>query len=163
MIKKLLALALSLVMLLSFVACAANQKESAESAEAKESYLPTQNSEVGIPTDGKWKEANFRENKTFGEGEKKITLYVVVEDFYVEFTVHTDKENLADALLEHKIVEGDENGPYGLYIKKVNGILADYEKDQTYWSFEIQGQAQVHGVSEEILEDGEAFELVLKK
>ena len=163
MTKKILALLFALTMLFSLAACAADKKEEEKSTDAQASYLPAQNSEVGIPEDGAWKNAKYREDKTFGNGAKTITLYVVAEEVYVTFTIKTDKETLAEALIENKIVEGDENGPYGLYINKVNGIAANYEKDKTYWSFELEGQAQVHGVSEEMIEDGEHFELVLRQ
>lgn len=152
---KVLALLFAMLMLVPLVSCKAE--------EEKPKYVTEEHDEFfTIPAEGAWKNATYRENMTFGEGKKTITLRVVADNTYVTFTIHTDKETLAEALLENQIVEG-EDGPYGLYIKKVNGIEADYDKDQHYWSFEIQGQAQVHGVSEAKISGGETFELVYAK
>ncbi len=138
---KILAILLTFILLLNFVSCT---------------------NEVTLTSEDLWANATYREDKTFGSGDKTFTLKVVAGDRYVTFTVNTDKENLAEALLEHKIVEG-EDGAYGLYIKEVNGILADYDVDQSYWSFEIDGEAQMSGVSDTKLCGGESFELVYAK
>ena len=79
-----------------------------------------------------WESATYTQNQTFGEGKTTIEVEVKAEEKSVTFTINTDKENLADALLEHKLVDGDDS-QYGLYIKKVNGILADYDVDKAYW------------------------------
>jgi hypothetical protein len=55
------------------------------------------------------------------------------------FTVYnhnTDAEYLRQALeeIEGLTVEGEESD-YGLYVKTVNGITADYETDGAYWAF----------------------------
>ena len=44
-----------------------------------------------------------------------------------------------------RIITG-EMGPYGMYIKTVNGILADYDVDQTYWAFYINGEYATTGI-----------------
>ena len=151
---KFLAILLTIIAILTLVSCASEQEEPKDPAAT----LSGEN----IPAEGIWEKAAYREDKTFGSGAKTFTLKVVAGDYYVTFTVNTDKDNLADALLEHKIVEG-EDGAYGLYIKKVNGILADYDVDQTYWSFQIGGEAQMTGVSDAKIEGGESFELVRTK
>ena len=46
-------------------------------------------------------------------------------------TINTDKEILRDALEEHNLISG-EQGAYGLYVKVVNGIKADYDEDGGY-------------------------------
>ncbi|MBQ1981914.1 MAG: DUF4430 domain-containing protein [Clostridia bacterium] len=57
-----------------------------------------------------------------GEGEETV------------YEIHTDKTIVGEALLELGLIEG-EDGPYGLYVKAVGGIRADYDKDGTYWAF----------------------------
>ena len=70
-----------------------------------------------------------------GEGATQFTFKVVdKEGNETAFTVNTDKKTVGDALMEHGLIEGDD-GDYGLYVKKVNGITADYETDGTYWAF----------------------------
>ena len=155
-----------LTLLLGLASCAA--KEAEEPAEQPEQKTEAQEkvseaeADSAIPAEGLWKNASYRENKTFGNGSKTVKVLVKAEGKSVEFTVKTDKENLGDALLEHGLVEG-ENSAYGLYVKKVNGITADYDVDQSYWSFEVDGVAQMVGVSGAEIKGGEHFELVYTK
>ena len=157
---KLLVILFALTLLLTLVSCTAEEPKAPTATQTVEETATKAND--GIPADGLWKEATYRENKTFGEGAKTVKVTVKAGDHSVVFTVKTDKDNLGDALLEHKLVEG-EDGAYGLYIKKVNGILADYDVDQTYWSFQIDGVAQMNGVSDAKIQGGESFELVRTK
>ena len=111
---------------------------------------------------GVWEEATYRSDKEFGKGAKTIEVEVKVEDQSVTFTVHTDKETLGDALLEHGIIEG-EAGPYGLYVKKANGMLADYDVNQRYWSFSKNGVDLMTGVDMETIVGGEHYEITYAK
>lgn len=113
-------------------------------------------------TDGLWENALYTEDTSFGDGEKEVSVTVVAGENDVVLTLHSDKDNLGDALLEHGLVEG-EDGPYGLYIKSVNGIVADYDIDKTYWSLSKEGDYMTTGVSETPFEDGDSFELTRLK
>ena len=102
---------------------------------------------------GVWENATYHEDTTFGNGAKTITVEVTAEDQLVTFTVKTDKSTVGEALLEHGLISG-EPGAYGLYIKVVNGITADYDVDQSYWAFYIDGEYALTGVdSTEISEE----------
>lgn len=114
-----------------------------------------------VPAEGKWENATYRSDKTFGEGAITIALEVKVEEQSVTFTVHTDKDNLADALLEHGIVEG-EMSTYGLYVKTVNGITADYDVDASWWNLQKNG-VDTLGASSTKIADGEHYEFVYQK
>ncbi len=109
-----------------------------------------------------WENATYTSDKTFGEGKTAIEVEVKAGGQCVTFTLNTDKENLADALLEHGIIEG-EDGPYGIYIKKVNGILADYDVNKAYWSLCRDGEMLNTGASDTKITDGEHYELVYAK
>ena len=89
--------------------------------------------------DDLWATATYTENTTLGEGTKTITVEVTANEKTVVFTVKTDAETVGAALLEHNLIAGEE-GAYGLYVKTVNGMLADHDVDQTYWSFTISGE-----------------------
>ena len=115
-----------------------------------------------VAAEGLWENATYTSDKAFGEGETTIEVEVKAGDQSITFTVNTDKENLADALLEHKLVEGDDS-QYGLYIKKVNGILADYDVDQSYWSLCKDGEMLMTGASDTKIADGEHYEFVYAK
>lgn len=111
---------------------------------------------------GAWETATYDRDTELGEGAKTVIVKVIAEEQELTFTIHTDKQTLADALLEHKLVDG-EDGPYGLYIKKVNGIVADYDTDQTYWSLSKSGTDMMVGVDGAEIADGEQYELTRKK
>ena len=84
--------------------------------------------------------------KTVGEGATEFNLTVADKDGKeTAFTVKTDKKTVGEALLDAKLIEGEE-GPYGLYIKTVNGITADYDTDGTYWAFYVDGKYATTGV-----------------
>lgn len=115
-----------------------------------------------VDATGRWEEATWRSDKEFGKGEVTVQLEVKAEEQSVTFTVHTDKEMLGDALLEHELIAGDE-GPYGLYVKRVNGMLADYDVDGTYWALYKDGAYATSGVDTTKIADGEHYEFVLSK
>ena len=111
---------------------------------------------------GAWETATYDRNTELGDGAKTVTVKVIADEQELIFTIHTDKTTLGDALLEHKLIDG-EQGPYGLYIKKVNGIVADYDADQTYWNFTKAGELMMVGVDSAEIADGEQYELTRTK
>lgn len=148
-----ITLCLTLILLMFAVSC---QKETPVGASS------TGVSSEIVKTEGLWASATYTEDKSFGEGAKTAYVEVKADDKSITFTLKTDKENLADALLEHKLVEGDDS-QFGLYIKKVNGILADYDINKSYWSLCKDGQALMTGASDTKISDGEHYELVYTK
>lgn len=109
-----------------------------------------------------WDQATYTEDQTFGEGDATITLNVEAEDKNVTFTLHTDKDTVGEALTEHHLIGGEE-GPYGLYVKVVNGIEADYDKNQSFWSFTQNGEVSMTGVDQTEIQDGVAYALIYTK
>ena len=115
-----------------------------------------------VDAEGVWKDALYTSDTTLGNGNKTVSVKVEVGDKSVIFTIKTDKTILGDALLEHGLIEGEE-GAYGLYIKKVNGITADYDVDQSYWGFYKNGEYMMTGVDGTEFADGDRYELVYSK
>ena len=104
--------------------------------------------------------ARYAENITLGKGSKTITVTVTDnEEKNVVFTIKTDAKTVGDALIENELIAGDE-GAYGLYVKVVNGLRADYTKDQAYWAFYINGESAMTGVDMTDLTDGGVYALV---
>lgn len=92
-----------------------------------------------------------------GEGEKEFDFTVVdVEGNETEFEIHTDKEMVGEALEELDLIAGEE-GDYGLYVKTVNGITLDYDKDGKYWAFYINGEYASSGVDVTPITEGESY------
>ena len=94
-------------------------------------------------------------NKTFGftvsgsDGEKKV------------FEVHTDQVTVGDALIEVDLIDG-EQGPYGLYVKTVNGETFDYDKDGKYWAFYVNDEYALTGVESTNIEEGVEYSFRLE-
>ena len=81
-----------------------------------------------------------------GEGATSFDLTVVDGDGNEStFTVNTDETTVGAALLALDFIAGDESD-YGLYVKTVNGITADYDVDGTYWAFYVNGEYATSGV-----------------
>ena len=111
---------------------------------------------------GVWENATYRKDTEFGNGAKTVVVEVKAEDHQVTFTIKTDKDTVGAALLEHGLIAGEE-GAYGLYIKQVNGITADYDVDQTYWSFYINGEYAMTGVDTTEITEGATYQLEYTK
>ena len=92
-----------------------------------------------------------------GKGSKTfdftVTDYDGVES---KFEIHTDKETVGEALMELGLISGDE-GEFGLYVKTVNGITADFDKDGKYWAFYIDGEYALTGVDATTIEEGKTY------
>lgn len=98
-----------------------------------------------------------------GEGKTEFAFRVTDKDGNsTDFIVCTDKTVVGEALLDAKLIEGEE-GQYGLYVKKVNGIVADYDIDQTYWGFLIDGEYAMTGVDQTNIEAGKTYEFKVSK
>lgn len=98
-----------------------------------------------------------------GEGETQFAVIVVDKDGNeTAFEIHTDKEIVGEALLEVDLIAGEE-GPYGLYIKEVNGITADYDVDQTYWAFYVNGEYATSGADTTAIEEGATYSFKVEK
>lgn len=96
----------------------------------------------------------LEEGKNYGLGDKTFGLVVVDGDGNtVGVTVSTDEETVGAALAALSIVAG-EDSEYGLYIKTVNNVTADYDTDGKYWAFYIDDEYALTGVdATEINED----------
>lgn len=103
------------------------------------------------------------ESTILGEGNTVFTFSVTdKEGNETSFEIHTDKETVGDALLELGLIEGDM-GDFGLYVKTVNGITADYDTDQTYWAFYINDEYAMSGVDSTAVTAGEHYAFKVEK
>ncbi|MGN0527217.1 MAG: DUF4430 domain-containing protein [Acutalibacteraceae bacterium] len=98
-----------------------------------------------------------------GKGETKFDLIVTDADGKeTKFVINTDKTTVGEALLDCKLIAGDES-EYGLYVKTVNGVTADYDKDGTYWAFYINGEYALTGVDATDIEENATYEFRIEK
>jgi hypothetical protein len=104
-----------------------------------------------------------KDGDTLGTGETEFPLIIADQDgTEIRITVRTDKTVVGEALQELGLLEGEE-GPYGLYVKVVNGIRADYDKDKVYWAFYINGDYAVSGVDVTEICAGDEYALRVEK
>lgn len=95
------------------------------------------------------------------EGSKAITIEVVDSQGASRmYELKTDAEFLAQAMDEAGGLEYvAEEGPYGLTVSEVNGESAVFEVDGAYWGFFVNGEYCNYGISEQPVEDGDAFRI----
>ena len=107
--------------------------------------------EVNVQTDAQ------ADSNQLGEGSTKFTFTVVdKEGNETQFEIHTDKETVGEALTELELIDGEES-EYGLYVKTVNGITADYDKDGVYWAFYINGEYAQTGIDSTTITEGDSY------
>ncbi|MDO4460051.1 MAG: DUF4430 domain-containing protein [Clostridia bacterium] len=103
------------------------------------------------------------DGKTFGEGAKSFTFEVVdTEGNSQKATIKTDAQTVGDALVENGLVEGEESS-FGLYVKTVNGITLDYDKDHKYWAFYVDGEYAMTGVDGTDITEGSVYKLAAEE
>ncbi len=136
--RKYIALLLALVLALSLCACG---KQAAPG-------------EGGAPV--------VNDGDVIGEGKNSFTLEIVDGDGNkITATINCDDTIVGDALQAYGIIAGEE-AEYGLYIKSVNRITADYEKDGSYWAFYVNGEYAVTGVDMTEIENGATYTLAVE-
>lgn len=101
--------------------------------------------------------------EVLGEGKTTFDFKVVdPEGNEKSFEIRTDKGTVGEALLELGLIEG-EDGDYGLYVKTVNGITVDYDKDGKYWAFYENGQYATKGVDQTPINPDSTYEFRAEK
>ena len=98
-----------------------------------------------------------------GEGATEFTFLAAdLEGNETTFHIHTDKTLVGEALQELGLIEGEE-GDFGLYVKTVNGLTLDYDKDGAYWAFYIDGEYAMSGVDVTEIVPGTTYEMRAEK
>ena len=78
------------------------------------------------------------------------------------FDITTSKATVGEALLDEGLIVG-EDSEFGLYVTSVNGMTADWDNDQTYWAFYIDGEYATTGVDATEVTEGATYSFVLTK
>ena len=117
----------------------------------------------GVKKSGGAYSTNIYKSGTIGKGATEFTLQVVDADKKeTTLKVKTDEKTVGAALLKLEVIAGDDS-EYGLYVKCVNGIVADYNVDQTYWAFYINGEYAMTGVDSTDITAGATYALKVEK
>ena len=177
----LLCMMLTVAMAFSTTGCSGNNKESdaqtetqveadAQTAEESDMQEDAQDAEQIAESEDTQAEEQATEQTdaqtdatVLGEGQTVFTFNVTDADGNeTNFEIHTDKETVGEALLELDLIAG-EDSEYGLYVKTVNGITADYDKDQTYWAFYVNGEYAQTGVDSTNVTAGDTYSFKVEK
>ena len=103
--------------------------------------------------------AVYADGDVVGQGAKQFSLVIADKDGKeIQLEIHTDKDIVGEALLDNQIVAG-EDSQYGLYVKTVNGITADFDADGVYWAFYIDGEYAMTGVDATEITEGAVYSL----
>lgn len=105
----------------------------------------------------------FREKPV--EGSKSITIEVINKaQESTMYEVQTDAEFFQQAMDEAEGLEYvGKDSSYGIMMEEVNGDVADYEADGSWWRVTVNGADCNYGVSEQPVEDGDAFQIIYTK
>ncbi len=99
----------------------------------------------------------YADGSEIGQGETSFTFTVTDgEGNEATYEINTDEETVGEALLALGLIDGEE-GPYGLYVKTVNGITVDFDKDGKYWAFYVDGAYAQTGVDSTIIVEGSTY------
>lgn len=166
-----LCMMLIVAMAFGTVGCNTKKQDAADTTEAvaqettdsKQSESEVQETSDSEQSGTEAQETIEKEVQVLGEGQSKFLFTVVDKDGNeTNFEIHTDKENVGEALLDLELIAG-EDSEYGLFVKEVNGITADYNVDQTYWAFYVDGEYAMSGVDTTVIEEGKAYAFKVEK
>ena len=142
--KSLFTLMLMAILVFGLTACGKNQN-----TPGQPNTSITEQAQTPVIKDsentGLWDNAIYLTDTELGQGSKNLRVEVKAGEKLVIFTIHTDESTVGAALQENNLIAG-EQGSFGLYVKEVNGIIADYDVNQSYWAFFIDGEYATAGV-----------------
>jgi predicted small lipoprotein YifL len=98
-----------------------------------------------------------------GQGDTVFRFEVTDDNEAVTaWNVHTDETTIGTALLGVDLIDGEMTA-FGLYVETINGLTADYSRDQSWWAFFINGEMSMTGVSETEIEADAVYAFVYTK
>ena len=154
--KNVLALLLCVVMLISvaLVAAGCGSTDTTEPSTTTGTTVP----ETSAPeTMAETQPVNTGDVTVLGEGETVFSFTVTdLDGVETVFEIHTDKTTVGEALLELGLIAGDDSD-YGLYVKTVNGLTLDFDKDGKYWAFYENGEYAQTGVDATAITAGASY------
>ncbi len=124
---KTLATLLALLLITAIAGCGADTPAETTAAPTETAAAPAEVTSLG---EGQY---TFTFTATFLDGSAK------------HYKISTDCATVGEALLALGLIEG-EAGQFGLYVKSVCGVVADYNIDQTYWALYTDGEMAMAGV-----------------
>ncbi len=135
--KKTLISAIAIVLSLTFIFCGCTNNGGTETTNSTTEVVSVKPGDDGY--------------------EKSFTFEVVDKDGNKKQTeIMTNRKYVGDVLQELELIKG-EQGDYGIYIKEVDGIVADYDVDGTYWAFYVNDELSMTGADQVEIVDGDVY------
>jgi hypothetical protein len=83
----------------------------------------------------------------------------IIEDNVTMFNVKTTPAMVGTVLLELGIIDG-EVSQFGLMVKTVDGLYADFNETGAYWQFQLDGEFSMTGVDSTEIQEGVTYAFV---
>lgn len=152
------AILLACVLMLSFAACGKDVAETALSGAettASDAVSTEETTARTTETTAPW--------TSVGEGDCSFPFIVTFADGTKQnYVVTTSKASVGEALVDANLIAGDTS-EYGLYVKTVCGVTADYDTDGTYWALYVDGELSSVGVDSVMCADVTVAEFRIAK
>ena len=95
------------------------------------------------------------------EGSKQVTIVIVHKDgTEKKLEYGTDLEYLSELLLEKELVTGYASEEFGFTIESVDGVTADWAKDNAYWALYEGEEYATTSAAGIVLADGGLYKLI---
>lgn len=143
-IKKILAMAMAFVMLLSLAACAPEAND--ETTAAKNETIQAGDETTAASEDTTAALCNIKVTIVHKDGTEKVLEYSTSEAY------------LGALLQAEGVIEGND-GPYGMEITTVDGEKAVYDEDKAYWALYENGEYALQGIDTTPIKDGGEYKL----
>ena len=98
--------------------------------------------------------------QTIGQGATVFRFEMIdADETRLAWDVHTDEVTVGAALLGVGLIAGDET-EWGLMVEAVNGVVADWDANQSFWAFYIDGDFAMAGADATDIEYGVTYAFV---
>lgn len=134
--KKIFIFVIAIILSMTFVFCGCANKKDIETI--------TKAPDESINIEDNGYEKSFVFEVVGKDGNKKQT------------TIETDGQYVGKVLQELGLIDG-EQGEFGIYIKEVDGTVADYDIDGTYWAFYVNDELSMTGADQVEIVDGAVY------
>lgn len=104
--------------------------------------------------------ADLADAEKLGEGSRQFYFTVTFPDGTVKaYDIATNETTVGGALAALDLAQGEQT-QYGLFVKTIGGVRADYDLDNAYWAFYIDGEYAMTGVDGADITDGSVYAFV---
>ena len=148
-------------MLILLAACGAKAPPAeAETLPADVSELPEPVAPEQTPDSEATQDNSADDAQDIGQGSRTFRFEVTDDNEKLSvWNVSTDETTVGDALIALGLIKGDVSD-YGLYVTEVNGLVADFDDNESWWGFFIDGEMAMAGADATDIEEGTVYAFI---